>query len=475
MGDVIRRALGFLMIPLYTRYLSPADYGIIELVELFVTIAGICFGLAVVGDSMVRIYHEYFEDRDRGTVVSSAIFIVALLSAGVALIVMFLADPISALVFGSAKYAWLLRSAFVALTFSSVTEIALLYQQVKQRAVFFVIFYVAQLLAGAGLNIYFIAIAREGVWGFVLSKLIVAGVSAVVLLWVVLRETGVGFHRECARRMVSFGGPLMFASVSMFIIHFSDRFFLNHFNSLADVGVYALAYKIGFLVTYLVGQPFGNVWNVSLFAHVDENRWQERFARVFRCLAFFLLFVATGISVFANGMLTIAVSREYLAAVALVPVIALGYAFREAGDFFRGLLFINKRVFLFGRITMSCAALNLALDWVLIRQYGTTGAAWATLLTWLAYMVACWLLALREHRLPISPADLVVLSGIGTAVYWSSTLLRPGRLPVQFAGDIVLMLLFLAYGWKAGYLNFLTDSATPVEAVKSAAAATVPE
>ncbi len=473
-GDVIRRALGFLMIPLYTRYLAPADYGIIELVELFVTIAGICFGLSVVGDSMVRIYHEYNDDRDRRTVVSSAIFIVAALAGGVAMLVMILAEPISLLVFSTAKYAWLLRSAFLALLFSSVTEIALLYQQVRQRAIFFVTFYVAQLLAGAGLNVYFIAYAGRGVWGFVLSKLVVTGISVAVLLWVVLRETGRRFHWGSARRMVRFGGPLMLSSVSMFIIHFSDRFFLNHFASLADVGIYALAYKLGFLVTYLVGQPFGSVWNVSLFAHVEEHRWKEKFARIFSSLAFFLLFAATGIAVFADGMLALSVSRAYLAAAVLVPVIALGYAFRETGDFFRGMLFINKRVLLFGRITICCAVLNLGLDWMLIKQYGSAGAAWATLLTWLAYMAACWILASREHRLPISPAGLALLSAVGGAVYYASTFLRHGSLPVQLAGDALLMLLFLAYGWKAGYLDFSTEAPSAI-AVESAAAAAVQE
>ena len=462
------------MIPLYTRYLTPADYGIIELVELFVTIAGICFGLSVVGDSMVRIYHEYTGERERGAVVSSAIFIVAALAASVAILTMILAGPFSALVFSTPKYAWLLRSAFLALLFSSVTEIALLYQQVRQRATFFVIFYVCQLLAGAGLNIYFIAFAGRGVWGFVLSKLVVTGVGAVVLLCIVLRETGFRFHWDSGRRMVRFGGPLMISSVSIFIIHFSDRFFLNHFRSLADVGIYALSYKLGFLVTYLVGQPFGNVWNVTLYAHVDEGRWKEKFARVFACLVFFLLFVATGISVFANGMLTLAVSRPYVAAAALVPVIALGYAFRETGDFFRGLLFINKRVFLFGRITVCCALLNLALDWALIRQFGAPGAAWATLLTWFAYMGCCWLLAVREHRLPISPAGLAALSAAGGAAYYISTFLRHGSLPAQLAGDGLLMLLFLAYGWKAGYLNFSADALAPV-ALESAAAVVVQE
>jgi O-antigen/teichoic acid export membrane protein len=461
-GDVMRRAVGFLMIPLYTRYLTPADYGTIELVELFVVIAGICFGLAVVSDSMVRIYHEYSSEEDRGSVVASAIFTAVILGFVVVAVAMVASGQMSLMVFGATKYRWIIRSAFIALLFSSVTEIALVYQQVRQRAVFFVAFSIAQLVAGAALNVYFIAVARQGVLGFILSKLVVTSISAAVLLTLVFRETGYRFRWESARRMVGFGGPLMLSSASIFIIHFSDRFFLNHFTSLAAVGIYALAYKLGFLVTYLVGQPFGSVWNVSLYAHVSEERWKEKFARIGACLTFFLALVATGLAVFADGTLTIMASRPYAPAALLVPMIAFGYAFRETGDFFRGLLFINKRVFVFGRITLGCAALNLALNWVLIRSHGAAGSAWATLLTWLAYMTACWILAWREHRVPLSPVPLARLCALGGALYYASTFFHGLHIVGQLAADSLLMVLMVAYGWKAGYLNFNTDTAIAV-------------
>jgi O-antigen/teichoic acid export membrane protein len=456
-GDIIRRGIGFLMIPLYTRYLTPADYGIIELIELFVVVAGICLGLSVVGDSMVRIYHEYSDSDDRGTVISSAIITVAVLGLAIVATVMLVGERISMLVFRTPEYAALIRTAFLAMLFSSVSEIALLYQQVRKRAVFFVVFSLTQLFAGAGLNIYFIALQRRGVLGFVLSKLVVTGLSVTLLVVLVFRETGYRFRWEAGRRMLSFGGPLMLSSASMFIIHFADRFFLSHFTSLGEVGMYALAYKLGFLVTYLVGQPFGSVWNASLYAHVAEQGWNEKFGQVASSLAFFLVLAAGGISVFADGLLTIVADRAFLAAALLVPMIAFGYAFREVGDFFRGLLFINKRVFLFGRITMSCALLNLGLDWVLIGSYGATGAAWATLLTWFAYMTACWTLARREHPLPFSPFRLAVLCGIAGVLYYTSTFFRGLPLFGQFVVDGFLMLLFIAYGWKAGYLQFGAD------------------
>lgn len=470
-GDVIRRGVGFFMIPLYTRYLSPADYGIIELVELFVIVATICFGLSVVGDSAVRVYHEQRDDDGRGTVVSSAILIVAMLGACLALIAALAAGNLSVWLFRTHQYAGLIRAAFLALLFGSVSDVALLYEQIRHRASFFVAFSVCQLIATVVLNVYLIAYARLGVWGFVTSKLIVSGISAAVLLSRLFGEIGCRFEWQSARRMIVFGGPLILSSGSVFIIHFSDRYFLNHYGTLADVGVYALAYKMGFLVTYLVGQPFGNVWNVSLFAYAAEDGWQRRFVRVAGCLTFFLVAAATGIAVFAHALIAITVNQAYAGAAFLAPVVAFGYAFREIGDFFRGMLFINKRVFLFGRITATCAVLNLALDTVLIRKYGASGAAWATLLTWAAYMALCWGLAWREHRLPLSPLRVGGLFGFGASVYFASTFFRTLSLPGEILGGVLLMLVVLVYGWSAGYLDFAPDGQKNSEVAKNAAEA----
>jgi O-antigen/teichoic acid export membrane protein len=473
-GDIVRRGVGFLMIPLYTRYLTPADYGIIELVELFVMISTVCFGLSVVGDSAVRIYHEQRDEEGRGTVVSSAILIVAMLGACLAATAALASGRLSLWIFSTPKYAALIRAAFVALLFSSITDLALVYQQIRQRACFFVVFSVCQLAVTVALNIYMIGYVRLGVWGFVTSKLMVSGVSAGVLLWRVFHEITCRFEWQVVRRMIGFGGPLILSSASVFIIHFSDRFFLNHFATLADVGVYALAYKMGFLVTYLVGQPFGNVWNVSLFAYATEAGWKQNFARVSVCLTCFLVMAATGVAVFAHGMLAITTNESYGSAAFLAPIIAFGYAFREIGDFFRGMLFINKRVLLFGRITMGCAFLNLALDLVLIRKYGATGAAWATLLTWGAYMVLCWLRAWREHRVPVSPVRVAGLCSLGAVVYYASTSFWRLTLAGELAANALLMLLFLTYSWAAGYLDFTTDLKTPV-GLDDKAAQAVPE
>ena len=450
-GDTARRTVGFLMIPLYTRFLSPTEYGVIELIELFITVVTVLFGTLAISDAMVRIYHEYTEGKERSGVVYTAavgMIVISLLAAAVGIL---LSRTISEAVFRSPDYADVISIAFVAMVFGNLTELGLVYQRMRQRAVFFVTFSLVQLAALLGMNIYFIVVARMGVRGLLLSKLICMAASAVVLLFIVLRDIEWKFHLDAARRMASFGGPLLISSASLFVIHFGDRFFLSRYANLDEVGVYALAYKFGFLVTYLVGEPFGRVWSVSLYDYVKRSDWKEHFARVAVYLTFCLFLAGLGLSLLIDQTLAVMSSAAFHAGAQLVPALAFAYVAREIGDFFRGVLFIDKRSRTYSVITFGCAICNLALNAWLIPTFHAAGAAAATLATWVIYMLCCWIIASRKHEIPFRARSVVLLATVAVCVLIITKGASQIPFPLQWLTDSLLILLFVATAWGAGY------------------------
>ncbi len=463
-GNIVRRMAAFLMIPLYTRVLSPADYGIIELVELLTMISVITLGVSAVGDAMVRIYHDEREENRRKRIISTSILLVAAISLALYAVAAGAAEAIGAAVLNGRPNANLIRTAFLALVFSNIVEIGLVYQRLRQRALMFVVFSTAQMIFGLGLNIYLLVFAKLGVYGFILSKLIYSICGCAVLMPLVFREVGVGFSLDSARRVLSFGGPLILTSVSFFVIHFADRFFLKAFAGLGEVGVYALAYRFAFLITFLVGEPFGSAWNVRLYARVQDAGWKQEFSRVARYLVLCLFLAGIGLMLFADNVMKGLAGPLYSGAALTIPVLALAYIGREIGDFFRGMLFINKRVTLFSRITIACAILNLILNYVLIKPYGAMGAASATLFTWLAYMAACWIAAQVEHSIPSIVSPVVSMGALYTAVWiaarWASQFPLATKVMVD---GLILCAVFLLL-WITNYIP-RRERATIVEYV----------
>jgi O-antigen/teichoic acid export membrane protein len=439
LGNVASRAVGFLMIPFYTRVLSPGDYGTIELIDLMITIVVITVGVSAAGASMIRIYHDEPADTQH-KVVSTALICALTLGAVIVAAAAVFAEFGSTLVFHSDSYANLIRVSFVAMYLGSLAEICLLHQRIRERVMFFTMYSLAQLCSTAILNLFFLYVMRAGIWSFAWSKLIFGVAGGAVLVIAVVREVGLSWDLRIAKKMIRFGAPMILVGGGMFIIHSSDRFFLSRYVTVAEIGIYSLAYRFGFLVTYLVGEPFGRAWNPTVFGHVGKPDWKEMFARVSSYLTFALTLAALALALFRKEIITVATGPAFQTAAALIPILVASYCVREMGDFFRNVLLISKEKSKhLGVIVAISAAVNIGLNFALIPEYGAWGAAVATLLTFSFYLVVIWFMAQREHNLPLRTG--AVFLTLATAV-------GLGFLDAAFP----MPMLILAILWKLALL-----------------------
>ncbi len=452
-GNIANRLAGFLMIPLYTHYLSPEVYGVLDLIELFLMMAIIVFGLQSIGGAMTRIYYD-FEDIDkRQRVISTALIGLAALNLAVVLVGVLSAAALSNLVFGSTQYKDLISVAFVAMFFGNMVEAVLVYERICQRALFFVGYSLIALVASLALNIYFIAFLHLGIWGFIWGKLIVTTAGASYLVARTLPKVGMAFDRSIGMRMVKFGSPLIVVGLAFFAIHFSNRFFLNSYASLHDVGIYSLAYKFAILITIVVGEPFGRVWSVNVYDYCKQDGWKARFARILAYFMFFLVLCGLGISLFIEDVIRLMADDSFLPAAALVPLLIVGYVLRECGDFFRNILYINKRSGLMSRIAGSCALLTLALNWALIPAFGLYGAAVATAATWLVYLLLCWRAQHLEFGIAFPIKQFAWLASAAFVVYMVSIEVTVETWYFRLLFNSGLISIFLLLIWFSNYLD----------------------
>lgn len=444
LGNVANRIVSFIMMPFYTGHLSPAQYGILNLIELSMTVIAIVFGLQSVGQTMTRRYHDQTDEPGRKAVISTALLGTMAMAVIVALAAIAAARPIAAAI-NLPDQVTLLRAAFVAMVFATINEVVLVFMRMRNRARFYVVYSLVALMAAISLNIFFIGYLNYGVWGFVSTKFIVSGTGSVVLSILALREVGFRFARTHAVAMLRFGAPLIASSFGFYSIHFSDRLFLAHVSQ-ADVGIYSLAYNFAFLLSVLVGDSFAKSWGVSFYGLASGAGWQKRFAYVAFWLIFVLGSAAAGISLLGRDTLRVIVPGSYLPPLLMMPVLVFGYFFREVGDFFSNMLLIGHGSSRVGRVAMAGAAFNIALNWLLIAgplHWGIWGAAISTAVTWIVYCIASWILAWRLHRIPLGPAGLLVLLGIACACMAAQLLL-----PVHNA----LLAVLADGGWSALFL-----------------------
>ena len=420
----MRRMVSFIMLPIYTRFLTPEHYGTLELLSMVLDITAIVFGLRI-GEAVFRFYFDYDDRKNRDEVISTSLILVGGLNALGVAILLAAAGPLSEFVLGSREASGQLALFSFTLIFQSITEMVLVYVRAQQRPWVFVGFSTLKLALQLSLNIYFVVVLRMAVDGVIYSALISSVVVTVPLLWYTLSQTGLRFSLPKARSLASFSAPLVLTSLVSFYMTFGDRYFLRVFGGgLDEVGVYALGYRFGFLLSFIVGDPFYSIWNTEKYVAARQPNAHARFRSAFLLLTSALLLVTVGISVYVRDVLRIMASPEFWGAYLIVPIVLVVYVFQNWTSFVNMGVLLHNRTGEIARGTILAAILITVGYFALIPPFGGVGAAIATAVAFGGRMA--WI-GWRAHRL--YPLDLPwgrAASMVGlSAAAWGLSLLAP--------------------------------------------------
>ncbi|MGI6656368.1 MAG: lipopolysaccharide biosynthesis protein [Desulfobulbus sp.] len=390
LSNVLGKAIGFLLIPLYTHYISPADYGVLELLDLSVNVIGMFVGMGLTS-AVARFYYEYKDEGERKRVVGTALLTLIALAAGMVLICWPFSKLLAGSVLGDSALDYYVQLSLVTFALNAVLEIPLTYIRIRERSVLYSIVALSRLACGLSLNIYFIVVLELGILGILYSGLITSVIFSVFMLVWCIKEVGICFDRHLCTAMIFFGAPLILNSFGMFVINFGDRFLLKQTWSIESVGVYSLGYKIGMgLISFLIGQPFFMIWSVRRYGLVKEEGGMEKYGQIFLLYSLLLLSLCLLLTIFSREMIFLLAPPEYSRACYIVPLVAFGYFFREISDFFRGAFMIVNRTSLSGAIilvVMVYCVINYA---IFIPMYGDIGAAFATISTFIFMAFIHW-------------------------------------------------------------------------------------
>lgn len=419
LGTLLAKAIGFIMIPIYTRVLTPADYGILELLSTSTDIIALVAGIGL-SWGVTRYYYYYDEERERHSVVSSAAMLVILFFALAALAVAPLAEPAARLLLGHAAHAGLVRLAILSFFLSSLLEVPFAFLRAKQDSTHVVMVGLGRLVLALGLNVWFVVILRWGVAGVLYSAILTSAAAGSYLMFATLRETGLRFSGPIARKLLAYGFPLVGANVGSFVLHYSDRYFLRAYDSLESVGLYSLAYKFAMLLSLLVANPFAQIWAPkALEIQKDDPEGAPPVLRRILCHYNAVLVAgALGLALFAGEVIRVMADPEFYAAERTVPILCVAmlfFGYRQLS--YVGAVF-RERSDVIGLGTLVAAGIAIAGNFALIPRWGPMGAAVATAFAFATEFAVVMVLSERMYALRYPILDLfgpVLLAGLAYA------------------------------------------------------------
>jgi O-antigen/teichoic acid export membrane protein len=447
-GMLLGRAASLIMLPVYTRVLTPADYGVLQLLDMTSDVVAIIVSAGCTAGVM-RYYFKAQVERERRAVLGSAITLqIGLNLIGSILIVIF-ARPIWQHVLHGAQSQQLVYIAAANFTLGSLSIVPLIYMQIEKRALLFSTISVIRLVMQLSGNILFLVILHQGPRGVLLSSLIVnVVIGAVTAAWM-LGHVGLVLSRRALLDLRRFGLPYQLATIGTFIVSFGDRIFIDKYSGLASVGLYALAYQFGFMLDQIGIAPFVRAWTPRRFEYAHEPKPVRDAKNVqgFRYLNVLAFTCAVGIAVFVHPVLRIFAHAEYWSAADIVVVILAAYivqgwvAVVELGiDLSEKTRYANYGVW-------ASVVTVLALYTLLIPPFGGYGAAWATLLSFLVRLAFHWHFSQRLWPIAYGWGSVMKLAAYSAAVGVASLYVRADSVLTEFALGAALFGVFAILMW----------------------------
>lgn len=407
--DAAGKFVGFVMLPITTFFLTPADFGVLG---LFGTTSMILFIFCSLGlpTTFFRFYAENDDAVAKQKTVSVALFTVAFYCTITLTIVVLLGGSLGELLFQQTS-ANIILALIVFL--SCIDSLGTCKLQADGKAWTFFWISMVGMAIHRGLGLYWI-IQGWGAWGWIYAEL---AAMAVVFLLMFLVTFGVPkFHYDLkvAREMVPYGATLVPVMISTWIMAGSDKYMIRLLMSdpFGQIGLYSFGERIASVMQMLI-LAFGLGWRRFAFQNMHLDDGPRLLGRGISL--FFLLsgFAALGLSLLGDDLIHwLPIDSKYEPGAAVIPMLTMASFFYGLGEV-AGIGFHKaKRTMNLAGYNVIAAVANIALNLIAIPWFGIVGAASATCLCQGLKTGLIWRNAQLAFYIPIQYGHLLAASAV---------------------------------------------------------------
>jgi O-antigen/teichoic acid export membrane protein len=447
-ASILSKVIAVALLPLYTRYLTPADYGAAEVMFAAIVSASIVVRFGLI-EAVLRFYYKDDEDPDQVVASSFAgLFWFATIGA---LLALPFATPISEALLDEPA-ADLARVAIGGLWVLTMFEFMLTLFRLEERARAFFVTTIVNVLVTIGLTVVLVVGAGEGARGLLVGSY--ASGAAFVLGLIVLqrRRLSLLFDRALLRRLLGFGLPTMPAEASLYLLNFVDRIIIVRTVGLAEAGLYSLAIKFAQAVNVLV-RGFQLAWPPLAYSIRDDDEARRAYATVVTLFAAGCAFVVTGMWLFARWIVRALAAPEFFDSYEAVGLIATAVTLYALYMVLVVILGRTGRTEFNLPATAAALAANVALNLILVPSLGIVGAGIALVASYLVVLALMYAFTQRLFPVPYQWGRLARVVLISAALVGVGEVGLPASGAAGLFGRAVLLAAYPLALFASGFFT----------------------
>ncbi len=422
-GRALQKFLVALLLPLYTAFLSQADYGMLGMVVTVTTFLDVFVTLGF----DVAFSRFYFDDKSeaaRRRVITNVFYVSTvyplILLGTVGLLMPRLAPILLGKEYDTGDWRYF-AVALATLFFSNLNDLPFTLFRLEHRPWIFSGYTIGRILVQVPLSIVFVAVFDWGPMGVLLANLFTAAGMQLGLLPTYIRKVDWRWHGKLLRPMLAFAIPALFTGVSFYWLKLSDRYFLLHYQGKATVGLYTVAYSLS-QPLYLTLMAFRMAWPQWHYAKLHDPEKHKQM--VSRSSTYFLALNALMlvlIGAFMPFIVHTFLNEKFWSIGPTTFVLALSVAVYAVYFVFWVGSNVAKKNRMIPVFFLIASAVNIGLNFLLVPAYGMYAAAWTTVAGFAILAVTIYFYSERWYSIPYEWGRLlkiVLAAGVTLAAAW---------------------------------------------------------
>jgi len=398
LSSVVGRLLNYLLVPLYTRYFLPAEYGVVT--ELYAYVA---FLVVMLTYGMETAFFR-FSKKEETTKVYSTTLISLLISSVVFVGLIFLNSSAISQWLGYANHPEYIQFFALIIGMDAVASISFAKLREQDKAMRFAFIRIINIMVNIGLNLYFIVYQEYGIAYIFIANLVASAITLLMLFPQMISSSWV-FDKKLWKKMMIYALPLLIAGLAGMTNETIDRILLKHLLPNTDIaaselGLYGAFYKLSIIMILFI-QTFRFAAEPFFFAQEKEGNSRKIYADVMKYFTIIMAFIFLGVTIFYDvikGFL----GSEYHDERGFLVVSILLLANLFLGIYYNLSIWykLTEKTKYGAYLSIFGAIITLSLNFTLIPVLGFVGCAWATLVCYFSMTVASYYLGKRHFSVP---------------------------------------------------------------------------
>jgi O-antigen/teichoic acid export membrane protein len=404
-GNVLVRAAAIILIPIYTRYLSTEEVGIVGLMAITTNMLAIilAFGLP---PAAARFYFDYADGESTQAYFGNVLVILLTLSLPLAGVLVLLRGWWVPLVFDSTGWEMYAVLAILIAFAGLPMQLLLALWRASGRPVAYISISLARFLLTVFLIILLVRQMNKGVNGKLVGEFSATFLVGALSVLFLVRYSRFRLSPASMRASLAFGLPLIAHGLGSWVLNASGRYFVMKLTTLAETGIFTIATQLG-LVVFIVGQSFDRAWGPYFYAFAGEKDAPSSFGKLATYFFVTMTTIVLCLCVFAREILIILATRDYYESWIVIVPFAVGGLFSCLYYFpIKGLFYV-KKTRVIPILTITAATVNVIGNIYLIPKLGIMGSSLATMAAYFTLLCLVLVVSQKHYRIKYRISTLV--------------------------------------------------------------------